>query len=414
MERLPQRLPFRRKKVETVSRKPTKQHMNVILTGSTGSLGAYILDALLADPNVEKVTCFNRSKDAQKRQKQNHESRGLSTEFNPAQLEFLRCDLAAPCLGLEELSYRRLAEDVTHILHNAWPVDFNRHLSSFEPNICGIRGLINFASDCTHAATLFFVSSISAAARWGAVPGALAKVPEVILEDWRLAKMGYGQSKLVSERLLAEASQASGIMTAVCRVGQVAGPVMRGPQGVWNKQEWLPSLVSSSKYLKKLPTTLGPVNAIDWIPVDWLAKVIVELLPLQSTYASFPGTKKSKSSNTAVYHVVNPTAVPWSSLLPSIIDHIGTETAMVTFTEWVDELERSVARNEPDQQNLNKNPAAKLLPFFDELRDKALRFPKTPAATLDTAQTVQCSDTLASLDVVTPDWMALWMKQWDL
>jgi hypothetical protein len=37
-----------------------------------------------------------------------------------------------------------LRNDISHILHNAWPVDFNRPFSSFELSIRGVEALINF------------------------------------------------------------------------------------------------------------------------------------------------------------------------------------------------------------------------------------------------------------------------------
>ena len=56
--------------------------------------------------------------------------------------------------------------------------------------------------------------------------------------------MGYGESKYIAEQLLEKAGKHSGVSAAICRVGQLAGPVMKG--GVWNKQEWLPSVSYAS------------------------------------------------------------------------------------------------------------------------------------------------------------------------
>ena len=52
--------------------------------------------------------------------------------------------------------------------------------------------------------------------------------------------MGYGESKYVAERLLELAAEEFGVSAAICRVGQLAGPVEKG--GMWSKQEWLPSV----------------------------------------------------------------------------------------------------------------------------------------------------------------------------
>ncbi len=52
--------------------------------------------------------------------------------------------------------------------------------------------------------------------------------------------MGYGESKYIGELLLEAGAEKLGVPAIVCRVGQLAGPVLKG--GVWSKQEWLPSV----------------------------------------------------------------------------------------------------------------------------------------------------------------------------
>jgi Male sterility protein len=42
-------------------------------------------------------------------------------------VEFLHADFYGAHLGLSEEPYHRLAQGVDLIIHNAWPVDFNRH-----------------------------------------------------------------------------------------------------------------------------------------------------------------------------------------------------------------------------------------------------------------------------------------------
>ena len=385
-------------------------NMTVLLTGSTGNLGAYLLDTLLANAKVERVTCLNRSEHAQERQTKNHQSRGLSTDFDSDRLEFLQSnDLSAVHLGLSEATYAHLASRVTHILHCAWPVNFNRHFTSFEPQIRGVRTLIEFARHSHHDAVLFFVSSISVATNWGALPGARATVPEIVLKDWRLAEMGYGQSKLVCERILDEASKRGGVNTAICRVGQIAGPILRGKQGEWVKQEWVPSMIASCKLLGKLPKTLGLVDNIDWIPVDVLATIIMELLPIKSNPSR--ATNATVGNHAVVHHVANPKIITWNSIMPTVYQYFRGELSIVDFPEWCEALQRSFGAD-AEHQTGEANPAIKLWDYFDNLRDKTVRFPKVRAATLDTSQTVRRSATMAGLDAVSPEWMALWLSQW--
>ena len=411
-------MPYKEKKLLSFtrrSRERSQSHFDdaaslpgtVILSGSTGQLGAYLLHALLNDARFKKVFCLNRSRDARERQLNNHESRDLTTQFDEDRVEFLQWDVSAPLLGLSEPTYRRLASEVTYILHNAWPVDFNLHISSFEPHIHGVRQLVEFSCHSVKRPTIFFVSSVSAAANWGSVPGARTKVTETILEDWRLASMGYGQSKLISERLLAKAAETSGIRTAVCRVGQVAGPVLHGERGVWSKQEWLPSLIASSKFLGQIPETLGPLRNVDWVPVDLLANIVVDLLVVAGSTHSSKGMKGA--AKTAVYHVANPSSVPWTSLLPVVTQALGSSVSVVNFADWVTALQNSTAET---SRNVSDNPAIKLISFFENLQDKAIRFPRAHAATLDVQRTKELSEHLAALEPVNAPWMELWMRQW--
>jgi thioester reductase-like protein len=370
---------------------------HVVLSGSTGHLGSYILAALIADPKVQSIHCLNRASQAQSRQDAQLADRGLaplSTTSTP--VFFLTTDLTKPRLGLKDEIYDVLAASTTHYIHCAWPVDFNKSFSTFEPSITGLLNLLDLAlAGAPHQRPLFlFLSSISAMGNWGAVPGARLQVPEEEVDDWKVARFGYGQSKVVAERLLAEASRVSGLRTAVVRVGQVCGPVEHGESGCWPKQEWLPSLVASAKYLNALPRSLGALDSIDWLPADRVGLMIAELL--------FCGQEEG---TVEFYHLVNPNASSWKALLPEIKAGLGkAHIQTVSLVEWVDLLKES----EWD----NRNPAVKLLPFFHDLRDKVILVPNARAVTLEVKKTVQKCAVLKVTGAVQPEWVALWFKQW--
>ena len=232
------------------------------------------------------------------------------------------------------------------------------------------------------------------------------------------------------------------------RVGQVAGPVERGEKGSWNKWEWLPSLIASSSYLGVIPETLGPMEDVDWVPVDVLGRAIGELVvntgneegdgsksqrqrpEAASRMEEFLGALKSKKTkpNTAlngfvtIYHTSNPHLTSFSHvLLPIIIHHLESHTnkslKTISFTAWVDALENSTNQN-PNSQSQSSdaaaehNPATKLLTFFKELQDKATRFPDARSAVLETRETGKVSPSLRECESVGEEWMGLWMRQW--
>lgn len=89
--------------------------MTVLLTGSTGSLGSYILEELYRNHHVARIICLDRSSNAAARHAETRPKRGLST-LDPGRVAFFRADLSKARLGLEESTYQRLLATVTHII----------------------------------------------------------------------------------------------------------------------------------------------------------------------------------------------------------------------------------------------------------------------------------------------------------
>ena len=211
----------------------------VLLTGSTGSLGSYLLDALVKSPDISAVYCLNRSANAEAKQAQLNKLRGLTTSNKS---HFLTADLSKPDLGLSPDDYTTLSQTITYIIHNQWQVDFNLSARSFEPHIAGVSNLINFSATAKTIVPILFTSSVGVVANW---PDS-SPVPETEIIDFKMAVMGYGESKLIAERLLAEAGRLSGgVPSTICRLGQIAGPVSdEEGRGEWNRKEWVHTVSS--------------------------------------------------------------------------------------------------------------------------------------------------------------------------
>jgi nucleoside-diphosphate-sugar epimerase/aryl carrier-like protein len=237
----------------------------VILTGSTGSLGAYLLHELLHDLSVTKIYCLNRSDDAARRQLQSLREKGLATfDMFPRRVEFLQAQFGAAKFGIDEAKYDQMLQEVDTIIHNAWKVNFNHRVEAFEnPHIEGVRRLVEFSIASEKMAHIHFISSISTIEGYSPERG--PSIPEIIFDDPSpVLRQGYGESKHISERICAAASAKCGVPTSIHRVGQIGGPTTE--KGMWNKQEWVPSLVATSKTIKQIPSGLGSVS-VQWVPV---------------------------------------------------------------------------------------------------------------------------------------------------
>ncbi|KAI1073845.1 hypothetical protein F5B20DRAFT_478457 [Whalleya microplaca] len=372
------------------ARRPSPKPSNdfvVLLTGSTGSLGSYILDSLISEPRVSKIYCLNRGRRSLERQQDSQAEKGLQELTN--KVECWDTDITKPYFGLPMEDYKTLLHEVTTVIHNAWRVDFNLSVDSFSGHISVTWKFTDFSAHSRFNAQLFFISSL------GAVSGRSGEVPEQVYDSWCTPEqIGYGESKFVSERLLHTAAREADIPTVICRVGQVAGPTKEA--GMWPKQEWLPSLIASSKYLGKLPATLGPSETVDWIPVDMLGKSIVELAMNCSTIRNIGAT---------IYHAVNPQRTEWAKLLPTVRRCLDPKKKIETvpLEAWVDALRKSASKTE----DVAQNPAIKLLDFFESMLDK-----NEEPTLLETKKTLGKSQTLAKLEPISEKLMENWMKQW--
>ncbi len=372
---------------------------------------------------VATITCLDRSFNVAQHHAASRTARGLTATLTTGKVHCIQADFADSSLGLTSQVYGDLAASADIVIHNAWPVSFNLVFSSYEPHIRGVRNLLKFVAKCEHKASFWFMSSVSVAGQWGTLPGALELVPEVMLQDWRVAKMGYGQSKLVAERLSAEASRTTGVDVVVCRLGQLAGPVQSGETGVWNRNEWFPSMILSSLSMGVVPSDLGPLEEVDWVPIDTCADIVVDLLlaNLQSGKSGTGASRKEKSPT--IYHVVNPKSVPYSYMVKVITGYFSKVALLtpVPFVAWVESLEKVCSefdmRSTQETDNAldahKVHPAARLMVFFDDLRDKARRSPNARAAKFDTKMTQGRSSRLANLSAVNEEQMVLWLKQWN-
>ena len=368
----------------------------VILTGSTGSLGCYLLNSLNCSPSVSKIYCLNRSSNSFEKQVAKSASQGLTTDWDSQRVVFLTVDLSQECLGLASSIYDELVTSVNLVIHNAWQVDFNLPLSYYEKShIGGVCNLLNLSAQSLHPCRFLFVSSISAVDNWSADHSSV--VPEKVITGLRIAgKIGYAESKLISEQLVDMAATRCNVDVLICRIGQIAGPAY-GEKGLWNTREWFPSLIISSLHLAALPDFLGSLEEIDWVPIDLVSTIVTELALAQP---------ERSRKETEVYHIVNLERTTWRDLLPFIQYQLGDNIQIVPMATWVQKL-RASAESSVSEAALAKNPAIKLVDFYQGLVDAT----KTPTQ-LETRETEKKSATFRNLKAVKEDWLAKWISAW--
>ncbi|KIK55529.1 hypothetical protein GYMLUDRAFT_837603 [Collybiopsis luxurians FD-317 M1] len=376
----------------------------VLLTGSTGNLGAQILASLLENDSVGLVYTLNRSSSRisiQQRHLERFEDKGLDINLLKSdRLIHLEGESSQSRLGLAGDVFNKLRNTLTVVIHNAWRLDFNLSLSSFEPHVRGTRNLIDLARSSRHSSTLrfLFTSSIGSAQSWNS--NSLGPYPErVVLDPQYAVGSGYGESKYVSERILAK----SGLHVSSFRIGQITGS---SPTGAWAMSDWLPMMIKSSLALGVLPDAEGPVS---WAPMDAIAEAILDVA-FAKDYAPL------------AINLVHPHPVSWTSVMEAIrqslisYKQLSSESLqLVPFQTWVSTLQKHAASASADKV-VNEIPAMKIIEFLRAMGQRSEGENRNVEAlggtVLETENVQRFSERMKNLDHLGRPDAELWVKYW--
>ncbi|TFK81602.1 acetyl-CoA synthetase-like protein [Polyporus arcularius HHB13444] len=366
-ERLSTDLPARPS--ELTHRKLTKDV--VLITGTTGGFGCDVLEHLLRDDEIELLYAFNRpGTDGMEKQRARFAERGLDVELlKMPKFRLVQARLDVPDFGLDIALLDEIRETITHVIHNAWKVDFNLTLPSFEGDLQSVRNLVDLCLSSGHATPpkIVFISSIGIFGKCAIHP----PIPEVPIEPSSAVENGYSASKWVAEKLLQNASAKTGLPVTIVRLGQVCGDRI----GHWNEKEWFPALVKSAIFTHSLPNVDG---AVSFIPSYPAARALVQM----------------RNSTSPILHLVHPRPVSWHTLIAPIAEEL--RVPLVSYSTWFAALERSAAASEGSAADAERSPEKEPL----------------GAVRLSTENAERASDELARLPPLREDISMSWVKAW--
>ncbi|MBW1603972.1 thioester reductase domain-containing protein [Streptomyces sp. JJ66] len=296
----------------------------VLLTGATGFVGAYLLDRLLRHTGA-RVHCPVRARDAGqalRRVRANLTRYGLRTDGVADRVRCFPADLAAPRLGLRPPHWADLAGTVDLVLHSGARVNFLYPYRALrDANVGGTRELLRLAAP--RRVPVHFLSTVAVLAGSG-VAGVTCAAEDAPLSHPEALSMGYAESKWVAERLLRHAAHA-GLPVTVHRPYEVMGDQSTG---VCNTETAICSLLRVVA-----DTTLAPDIALpmDFVPVDYVADAVVTLAT-------------SHRADGRTYHLTNPRP----AVLRDVLDRMraaGWTVRTVPYAQWVEHLVRYAGRH---------------------------------------------------------------------
>ncbi|KAI1770196.1 putative polyketide synthase [Hypoxylon cercidicola] len=366
----------------------------VLVTGATGSLGCHLVNYLASLPTIHTVYCLNRRSkmDPVARQVQALESKGLIPDaFSLSKLKVFESDTSKPLLGLAQDQYDSLLKSVTHIVHNAWPMNGRKPVKGFESQFAVMRNLVDLAAGASarrssgSQISFQLVSSIGVVGHYPLHMNT-PNIPEERMEIESVLPNGYGDAKFVCERILDETlhTMPDRFRTMVVRPGQIAGS---SASGYWNHLEHLSFLVKSAQTLRALPDFDGPLS---WTPVNDVAGTMADLL-------------LGDSQPHAVYHIENPVRQPWKETLPVLADALAIpRDRIIPFKEWIRRVRSFPGAAEWD------NPAWLLVDFLEQDFERM----SCGGVLLETENTQAHSATFRGVGPVGPNVVHKYVQAW--
>ncbi len=243
----------------------------VLVTGSTGFLGAYLLREMM-DASSADIYCLVRASDKAAglaRIIDNMESYSLETGDLADRVHVVCGDIALPHLGMSDDVWHSLCKEVDIVFHGAARMNWIESFKNLEPiNVGGTANAIEFVNTGKQK-TLQFVSTTGVYMSMD-VPelGYLNK--DQPLEKYGRHVIGYLKSKWVAERTV-RAAIAGGVAGTIHRPSFILGDVGSGfiPEGDLTKLFLKACLEARAVPDLKL--------FIDAVPVDVVARAIVNV-----------------------------------------------------------------------------------------------------------------------------------------
>ncbi len=305
-----------------------REARSVLLTGATGFLGAFLLDALLSGTDAE-VRCLVRPRGGQDGDpvrpiRDNLRRYGLWRPELARRVVPVAGDLGERLFGLAEKDFSELARGVDLIIHPGAVVNLIYPYESLKPaNVIGTREVLRLA--CLHKTKpLHHVST----------DGVFPPDGGVCCEDADLDALagaredGYGQSKWVAEKMVSEAKE-RGLPVRVYRPGNVSGS---SETGASNPRDFQGALIAGSLRLGRAP------QIEDWrmemTPADFVAAAILAL---------------ADDLNTAggTFHLANPDPVPAEAVF-GWLEEAGYPLERVPYPGWLEAVHAAPRRGEND------------------------------------------------------------------
>ncbi len=286
----------------------------ILLTGSAGFLGIYLLRELLANTDA-KIYCLIRKgkfESIATRLITNIDRYELSDEISLAnrRIVMIESDVGNDQFGIPVELYKSLAGKIDLIYHCSAQINtITSYTNLRTSNVQGTIEMIKFALQ-QYDKPIHYISTLSAANKIDDKNHLLEEFPDANASQ---LVGGYALSKWVSERLLTQLKN-RGLPVSIYRSGHIWG---QSDSGITNMNDSLLLLIKGCIQLGLAPNWHEQIRLL---PVDFVSKAIINL-----------SLQKPDKSN--VYHIDHPNGIMWTDLIAWLNDY-GYTIKLCSHKEW--------------------------------------------------------------------------------
>lgn len=248
---------------------PVASAKNILLTGSTGFLGAYLLKNLLNQTNAV-IYCLTRSSNDETGKAKildNLQYYGLDLRNMEHRIIAVSGNLEEKNLGLDDVSFKRMSEIIDAIYHNAAVARYGFSYEQLKAaNVLGTVEILRLAAQ-HKMKTVHYISTISV------FDGTIKQnLMEDDIPDYGNSKnlSGYAQSKLVAEGVIRKAREL-GMPINIYRPGRICGDSVTG---ACQKYDFLWMMILACVEIGSVISSKVPS---EMVPVDLIGEAIVQI-----------------------------------------------------------------------------------------------------------------------------------------
>lgn len=308
---------------------------NILVTGGTGFLGAFLIQELLQQTKAN-IYCLVRAADAESgknRLLKNLQQYQIWKEEYGSRIIPVIGDLSQPLLNLSREQFNLLAAKIDVIYHSAALLNYVYPYSVMKAaNVLGTQEILRLACEVKRK-PLHHVSSV-------AIFESTAYTGKVVREDDSFEEhegifLGYSQTKWVSEKLVKIAGS-RGLPVTIYRPPLIGGD---SETGVSNTEDFICLMLKGCVSMKAFPDI---DYLLDMSPVDYVTKAIVYL-------------SQQPESISKAFHLQHPQPIHLSQLI-NWISILGYEIEQIPYEDWLEKLQTDACSPE--------NPLYTLKPFL--------------------------------------------------